>query len=165
VAAGGGSVGASGAARKPLALLGLGLTAALRVRFPRSVAPVCALSATRSALARANGGPNEPLDRHRACHQGPEAAGDQRRDRDLHAAERCQARRQAGPGRYFDVKCFDGQACSCYLKAGREVAIDLRLVFDEFQTQDGGYASRVYLVAERVEFLATRSSRSTGQAA
>ena len=66
---------------------------------------------------------------------------------------------------YFDVKCFDGQAHACadYLKAGREVAIDGRLLFDEFQTQDGSYASRVYIVAERVEFLANRN-RSTGQA-
>jgi hypothetical protein len=37
------------------------------------------------------------------------------------------------------------------------------LLFDEFQTQDGSYASRVYVVAERVEFLASRN-RSTGHA-
>lgn len=30
-----------------------------------------------------------------------------------------------------------------YLKAGSEVAIDGCLVFDEFQTQDGGYDSPV----------------------
>src|SRR5215210_9151331 len=66
---------------------------------------------------------------------------------------------------YFDVKCFDAQAsaCSQYLKAGREIAVDGRLLFDEFKTQDGGYASRVYVVAERVEFLASRKT-STGQA-
>ena len=66
---------------------------------------------------------------------------------------------------YFDVKCFDAQATACaeYLKAGREVAIDGRLQFDEFETKDGGYASRVYVVAERVEFLASRG-RSNGQA-
>ena len=70
-----------------------------------------------------------------------------------------------GQDGYFDVKCFDGQAHACadYLKAGREVAIDGRLLFDEFKTQDGGYASRVYIVAERVEFLASRN-RSNGQA-
>jgi single-strand DNA-binding protein len=70
-----------------------------------------------------------------------------------------------GKDGYFDVKCFDGQAHACadYLKAGREVAIDGRLLFDEFKTQDGGYASRVYIVAERVEFLASRN-RSNGQA-
>ena len=65
-----------------------------------------------------------------------------------------------GKDGYFDVKCFDGQAHACadYLKAGREVAIDGRLLFDEFKTQDGGYASRVYVVAERVEFLASRKA-------
>jgi single-strand DNA-binding protein len=67
---------------------------------------------------------------------------------------------------YFEVKCFDGQAhaCSDYLKAGREVAIDGRLLFDEFKTQDGAYASRVCVIAERVEFLASRSTRANGQA-
>jgi single-strand DNA-binding protein len=66
---------------------------------------------------------------------------------------------------YFDVKCFDPQASACaeYLKSGREVAIDGRLLFDEFETQDGAYASRVYIVAERVEFLASRN-RFDGQA-
>ena len=59
-----------------------------------------------------------------------------------------------GQDGYFEVKCFDGQAhaCSDYLKAGREVAIDGRLLFDEFKTQDSGYALRGYIVAERVEF-------------
>jgi single-strand DNA-binding protein len=71
-----------------------------------------------------------------------------------------------GQDGYFEVKCFDGQAHACadYLKAGREVAIDGRLLFDEFNTQDGAYASRVYVIAERVEFLASRNTRSNGQA-
>src|SRR5215216_2381582 len=66
---------------------------------------------------------------------------------------------------YFDVKCFDAQASACaqYLKAGRDVAVDGRLLFDEFQTQDGSYASRIYIVAERVEFLASRKP-SNGEA-
>ena len=66
---------------------------------------------------------------------------------------------------YFDVKCFDAQANACaqYLKSGREIAVDGRLLFDEFQTQDGQYASRVYIVAERVEFLANRKA-SGGEA-
>jgi single-strand DNA-binding protein len=69
-----------------------------------------------------------------------------------------------GKDGYFDVKCFDGQAHACadYLKAGREVAIDGRLHFEEFQTESG-YASRVYVIAERVEFLNSRKT-STGQA-
>ena len=70
-----------------------------------------------------------------------------------------------GKDGYFDVKCFDGQAHACadYLKAGREVAIDGRLQVEEFQSEDRGYASRVYVIAERVEFLNSRN-RSTGQA-
>jgi len=73
------------------------------------------------------------------------------------------AGKQAQDG-YFDVKCFDAQASACaqYLKAGREVAIDGRLLFEEYRTQDGNYASRVYVIAERVEFLASRN-RSNGQ--
>lgn len=59
---------------------------------------------------------------------------------------------------YFDVKCFAAQASACaeYLKAGREVAIDGRLLFDEYETQEGDRVSRVYVVAERVEFLSSR---------
>jgi single-strand DNA-binding protein len=70
-----------------------------------------------------------------------------------------------GQDGYFDVKCFDAQASACaeYLTAGREVAIDGRLLFDEFQTRDGQYASRIYIGAERVEFLASRKG-FTGQA-
>ena len=52
-----------------------------------------------------------------------------------------------------------GAACACR----RVVAVDGRLLFDEFQTQDGGSASRIYIVAERVEFLASRKP-SNGQA-
>ena len=70
-----------------------------------------------------------------------------------------------GQDGYFDVKCFDAQASACaqYLKAGREVAIDGRLLFEEYRTQDGNHASRVYVIAERVEFLASRKT-SNGQA-
>lgn len=72
------------------------------------------------------------------------------------------AMRRAGKqGRdgYFDVKCFEALASACaeHLKSGREVAVDGRLLFDEYQTQDGNYASRVYIVAERVDFLASRN--------
>jgi single-strand DNA-binding protein len=66
---------------------------------------------------------------------------------------------------YFDVKCFEqlASACAQYLKAGREVGVEGRLLFEEFETKEGGYASRVYIVADRVEFLASRG-RQDGQA-
>ena len=59
---------------------------------------------------------------------------------------------------YFDVKVFGDRAAGCaeYLKSGREVAIDGRLRFEEFETSGGDYASRVYIVADWVEFLASR---------
>ena len=65
---------------------------------------------------------------------------------------------------YFDVKCFDGVASACveYLRSGREVAIDGYLLFDEFQTQAGSYTSRVYIVAEHVEFLSRRDRLNDG---
>jgi single-strand DNA-binding protein len=70
-----------------------------------------------------------------------------------------------GQDGYFNVKCFDAQANACarYLKAGREVAVDGRLAFEEFQTADGGYASRVDIVGDRVKFLSSRKP-TTGQA-
>jgi single-strand DNA-binding protein len=70
---------------------------------------------------------------------------------------------------YFDVKAFGDQAAACaeYLSAGREVGIAGRLRFEEFETRDGDYASRVYIVADAVEFLASRrrdgSQAHTGQ--
>jgi single-strand DNA-binding protein len=59
---------------------------------------------------------------------------------------------------YFDVKAFEGQARACaeYLSAGREVAIEGRLRFEEFETSGGDYASRICIVADVVEFLASR---------
>jgi single-strand DNA-binding protein len=63
-----------------------------------------------------------------------------------------------GAAGYFDVKAFGDQALACaqYLSAGRDVAIDGRLRFEEFETKGGDYASRVYIVADAVEFLASR---------
>jgi single-strand DNA-binding protein len=160
------SVGACGTARKPLAALGLGLTAALRVRAVRA------------------GGAGSRLVSHtiRPDKRGKEGTmnrwtgtGHLTKDPKFLETEngtaictlRLAVKRAGKQGHdgYFDVKCFDGQASACaqYLKAGREVAVDGRLLFDEFQTQDGGYASRVYIVAERVEFLASRKAPN-GQA-
>ena len=63
-----------------------------------------------------------------------------------------------GAAGYFDVKAFEGQARACaqYLSSGREVAIEGRLRFEEFETSSGEYASRVYIAADAVEFLASR---------
>src|SRR5215218_7013884 len=63
-----------------------------------------------------------------------------------------------GAAGYFDLKAFEGQARACaeYLSAGREVALEGRLRFEEFETRGGDSASRVYIVADAVEFLASR---------
>jgi single-strand DNA-binding protein len=67
---------------------------------------------------------------------------------------------------YFDVKAFGDQAAACaeYLSAGREVGIEGRLRFEEFETKGGEYASRVYIVADAVEFLASRRRRDDSKA-
>ena len=63
-----------------------------------------------------------------------------------------------GAAGYFDVKAFEGQARACaeYLSAGRQIGIEGRLRFEEFETSSGEYASRVYIAADAVEFLASR---------
>lgn len=100
-----------------------------------------------------------PLDRNRPPH----------RDRDLVTTSggtdvclmRVAVKRTArdGTAGHFDVKAFGNQAAACveYLSAGREVGIEGRLRFKEFETQDGDYyASRVYIVADAVEFRGGR---------
>jgi single-strand DNA-binding protein len=81
---------------------------------------------------------------------------------------RIAVRRAAGAGEpgYFDVKAFGDQAAACaeYLSAGREVGIEGRLRFEEFETKGGDYASRVYIVADAVEFLTSRRRRDDSQA-
>jgi single-strand DNA-binding protein len=70
-----------------------------------------------------------------------------------------------GAAGYFDVKAFESQARACaeYLSSGREVAIEGRLRFEEFETSSGDYASRVYIAADQVEFLASRRNRDASQ--
>jgi len=70
-----------------------------------------------------------------------------------------------GADGYFDVKAFgdQGAACAEHLKSGREVAIEGRLRFEEFETSGGDYASRVYIVADFVEFLNSRRRRDGSQ--
>ncbi|HYN51973.1 MAG TPA: single-stranded DNA-binding protein [Thermoleophilaceae bacterium] len=66
-----------------------------------------------------------------------------------------------GEAGYFEVKAFGPQAGACakYLSTGREVAIEGRLGFEEFETKAGQYASRVYVIADQVEFLASPRRR------
>lgn len=70
-------------------------------------------------------------------------------------------RRKRDDGAVFvDVKAFNGLAHSCseYLEKGRQVAVTGRLELDEWTTEDDQKRSRLYVIANSVEFLAGRRS-------
>jgi single-strand DNA-binding protein len=56
---------------------------------------------------------------------------------------------------FVDIKTFGAQANAVtkYLSKGDPVAVIGRLELDQWQAQDGSKRSRVYVIAERVEFL------------
>src|SRR5437660_10292589 len=59
---------------------------------------------------------------------------------------------------YFDVTVWGAQAenCAQYLAKGRPVAVDGRLEWREYTTQDGQKRQAVEVIAENVQFLASR---------
>ena len=65
---------------------------------------------------------------------------------------------------YFDVTVWDkqGENCAQFLAKGRPVAIDGRLDWREWQTQDGQKREAVEVVAESVQFLGSRSDGDLG---
>src|SRR5438876_12438953 len=65
---------------------------------------------------------------------------------------------------YFSISVFGNQAESCaqYLSKGRPVAIDGRLDWREWQTQDGQKREAVEIVAESVQFLGGRGDGDSG---
>jgi len=65
---------------------------------------------------------------------------------------------------YFSISVFGNQAesCSQYLSKGRPVAIDGRLDWREWQTQDGQKREAVEIVAESVQFLGSRGDGDPG---
>jgi single-strand DNA-binding protein len=65
---------------------------------------------------------------------------------------------------YFSISVFGNQAESCaqYLSKGRPVAIDGRLDWREWQTQDGQKREAVEIVAESVQFLGSRGDGELG---
>ena len=60
---------------------------------------------------------------------------------------------------YFDVTVWgnQGESCAQYLAKGRPAAVDGRLDWREWQTQDGQKREAVEIVAESVQFLGSRS--------
>lgn len=66
---------------------------------------------------------------------------------------------------FADVKCFGKLAAACgrYLDTGKQIAVEGRLAHDEWATDDGGKRSKLYVIAERVEFLqAPRNKAGNG---
>ena len=58
---------------------------------------------------------------------------------------------------YFDIKVWgaQGENCAQYLSKGRPVAVDGRLEWSEWESQDGGKRSKVEVVADTVQFSAS----------
>ena len=59
---------------------------------------------------------------------------------------------------YFDVSVFGGtaEACARFLEKGRPVAIDGRLDWHEWETVEGERRHAVGVIADNVQFLASR---------
>lgn len=59
---------------------------------------------------------------------------------------------------YFDITVFgpQGERCAQYLARGRQVAIDGRLRWRQWETQDGQKRSKVEVVADTVQFVGPR---------
>jgi single-strand DNA-binding protein len=76
----------------------------------------------------------------------------------------CNGRRKNNEGQwedapnYFDVTVFgqQGDNCARYLRKGRGVAVDGRLRWREWTTQDGQKRQGVDIIAETVQFLGGR---------
>jgi single-strand DNA-binding protein len=72
---------------------------------------------------------------------------------------------------YFDVTVWgaQGENCATYLSKGRPVAIEGRLDWREWETQEGGKRQAVEIIANSVQFLGSRdgggNSNSNGIAA
>jgi single-strand DNA-binding protein len=82
----------------------------------------------------------------------------------------CNTRRKGASGEwedkpnYFDVTVWgaQGENCARYLTKGRPVAIDGRLEWREYQTQDGQRRQAVDIIADSVQFLGGRDDAGTG---
>lgn len=65
---------------------------------------------------------------------------------------------------YFNVKVWgpQGENCSRFLAKGRPVAIDGRLEWREWETQEGAKRSAIDIIADSVQFLGSREEGSGG---
>ncbi|MEA2449150.1 MAG: single-strand DNA-binding protein [Thermoleophilaceae bacterium] len=82
----------------------------------------------------------------------------------------CNTRRKDQSGQwvdkpnYFDVTVWgaQGENCANYLSRGRPVAVDGRLEWREYQTQDGQKRQAVDIIADSVQFLGSREDGGNG---
>lgn len=65
---------------------------------------------------------------------------------------------------YFDVSVFgaSGEACARFLAKGRPVAVDGRLEWHEWTTPEGESRQAVGVLADSVQFLASRAAGEAG---
>ena len=65
---------------------------------------------------------------------------------------------------YFDIDVFGamGENCAQYLSKGRQVAIEGRLRWRSWETQDGQKRSAVSVVANNVQFIGPRDAGGAG---
>ncbi len=82
----------------------------------------------------------------------------------------CNTRRKGSGGEwedkpnYFDVTVWgqQGENCARFLSKGRPVALDGRLEWREWETQDGQKRQAVDIIADSVQFLGGRDDASGG---
>ena len=67
---------------------------------------------------------------------------------------------------YFDIDVFgaQGESCAQYLTKGRQVAVEGRLRWRSWETQEGQKRSAVSIVANSVQFIGPRDSGGQGGA-
>ena len=65
---------------------------------------------------------------------------------------------------YFDVTVWgaQGENCANYLSKGRPVAVEGRLDWREWESQDGGKRQAVEIIANSVQFLGSRGDNPGG---
>ena len=65
---------------------------------------------------------------------------------------------------YFDVTVWgaQGENCANYLSKGRSVAVQGRLEWREWESQDGGKRQAVEIIADSVQFLGSRDGGGSG---
>jgi single-strand DNA-binding protein len=82
----------------------------------------------------------------------------------------CNTRRKDTSGEWTDKANFfnvtvwgaQGENCARYLSKGRPVAVDGRLEWREWQTQDGQRRESIDIIADSVQFLGSREDAGTG---